>query len=304
MVRVKPWKRRPDASFAAGSFHAHGPPGSNQVIASYSTSFGAATRLLGRRHRQHIRNVYALVRVADELVDGVAQEAGLTVADQEVALAAFVDETHSALRRGYSSNLVIHAFAHTARLVGIGPELIDPFFTSMRTDLESEPDGVVATFSAAAREAYVYGSAEVVGLMCLQVFLYQERRSPDELALLRLGARNLGAAFQDINFLRDLADDTDRLRRSYLAPTPRLTAAQRDECLQRINKSLATAKNAMALLPADARVAVQSATELFTALAERLAKAEISDLYQQRMRLPGPAKAAIIGRALVRSRRA
>lgn len=276
----------------------------NEVIDSYSTSFGAATRLLGRRHRQHIRNIYALVRVADELVDGVATEAGLSVTEQKAALASFAEQTHSALDTGYSSNLVIHAFAHTARIIGIDRQLIDPFFASMRADLALAADAGMATFTAEAREAYVYGSAEVVGLMCLQVFLHKEQRSPAELAQLEFGARNLGAAFQDINFLRDLADDTHRLRRSYLAPNPRLTTNQRDECLERIKQRLGAAEKAMPLLPADARGAVKCATDLFAALAKRLAAAEIADLYQRRLRVRGGAKAAIIGRALLRSRRA
>src|SRR5690625_487994 len=93
----------------------------NEVIDSYSTSFGAATRLLGRRHRQHIRNIYALVRVADELADGVAAEAGLSVTEQKAALARFVEQTHNALDTGYSSNLGIHAFAPPrGLLVSIG----------------------------------------------------------------------------------------------------------------------------------------------------------------------------------------
>src|SRR5690625_7533680 len=86
----------------------------NEVIDSYTTSFGAATRLLGRRHRQHIRNIYALVRVADELVDGGAAEAGLCVTEQKAALEIFVEQTHSALDTGSSSILVNYALAHIA----------------------------------------------------------------------------------------------------------------------------------------------------------------------------------------------
>lgn len=107
----------------------------NQVIAAYSTSFGLACRLLGRRHRQHVRNIYALVRVADELVDGVTAEAGLSYQEQCDALAHFIDETHRAVKLGYSSDLIIHAFAQTARAARIDESLIDPFFDSMRTDL-------------------------------------------------------------------------------------------------------------------------------------------------------------------------
>src|SRR5690625_7054720 len=122
----------------------------------------------------------------------------------------------------------------------------------MRPALALAADAGMATLTAEAREAYVYGSAEVVGLMCLQVFLHKEQRSPAELAQLDFGARNLGAALQDINFLRDLADDTHRLRRSYLAPTPRRTSNERDEWLGSRKQRLGAAENARPQLPADA----------------------------------------------------
>ncbi|MGO2035117.1 MAG: phytoene/squalene synthase family protein, partial [Brevibacterium sp.] len=107
------------------------------VIANYSTSFALATRFLGPSHRDHIRNIYALVRIADEIVDGLAADAGLTPEDQERLLESFVDATKTGLKRGISDNLIIHAFAQTAQAAGITAELIDPFFDSMRTDLES-----------------------------------------------------------------------------------------------------------------------------------------------------------------------
>src|SRR6478735_9980406 len=106
----------------------------NEVIDSYSTSFGKATRLLGVRHRQHVRDIYALVRVADEIVDGVAAQAGLTADEQRDALDRFEDETHRAMALGYSADVVVHAFALTARECGIGQELTRPFFASMRMD--------------------------------------------------------------------------------------------------------------------------------------------------------------------------
>ncbi len=112
----------------------------NQVISAYSTSFGLACRLLGSRHRQHVRNIYALVRVADELVDGVTAEAGLSYQEQCDALTHFIDETHRAVQLGYSSDLIIHAFAQTARAARIDQSLIDPFFDSMRMDLGEHTD--------------------------------------------------------------------------------------------------------------------------------------------------------------------
>lgn len=268
----------------------------DQVIASYSTSFGAATRLLGRRHRQHVRNIYALVRVADELVDGVAAEAGLTFKEQTQGLERLQDETRRALACGYSSDLVVHAFARTARHCGIGADLIEPFFCSMRTDLVS--DQSMARFDDAAHDAYVYGSAEVVGLMCLRVFIRDGAHSEPERDRLEHGARQLGAAFQDINFLRDLSDDTFRLGRSYLGVTDRMSTADRDACVARIRHQLGEAEAVVALLPRDARAAVRSAAWLFGALADRIAHTEVAELYRRRVRVPNPVKGSIIVRAL------
>lgn len=270
----------------------------NQVISAYSTSFAAATRLLGVRHRQHVRNIYALVRVADELVDGVAQEAGLEPDEQEANLARFVAETHQALLNGFSTDLVIHAFSRTARSAHIGRELIDPFFDSMATDLSHSTEPGTAAFDREAHDRYVYGSAEVVGLMCLRVFIRDEPISRADLERLELGARRLGAAFQDINFLRDLADDTDRLHRSYLGAEGRLSTAARDARVSRIRVQLADAEEVLPLLPRDARAAVRSAAALFRALTDRIAAADVDRLYQERIRVPDAVKAAIIANSL------
>ena len=142
------------------------------VIAAYSTSFGIATSLLGPRVRPHVRNIYALVRIADEIVDGSAAEAGLSAEAQRAVLDDLEAETLTAITRGYSSNLIVHTFADTARECAIEEDLIRPFFASMRTDLDT------STHDADSHDAYVYGSAEVVGLMCLQVFVCAGTTSP------------------------------------------------------------------------------------------------------------------------------
>src|SRR5690606_24905696 len=162
---------RADRASALAKFDAAACSAANEVIGVYSTSFGLATRLLGPRHRQHVRNIYAMVRVADEIVDGVAAEAGLDRTAQTEHLEAYRAATLTALRLGYSSDLVLHAFARTATVSGIGPDLTEPFFDSMRTDLESPDDGARLTFDAEEHASYVHGSAEVVGLMCLRVFV-------------------------------------------------------------------------------------------------------------------------------------
>lgn len=267
------------------------------VIRAYSTSFGLATRLLGKRHRQHVRNIYAMVRIADEIVDGVAAEAGLDGSAQSAALASYIAETHRAMRTGYSSDLVLHAFARTARECGIGEDLTQPFFDSMTADIAT--DANFAFYDVDAHANYVYGSAEVVGLMCLQVFLRQEDPQTRERETLVHGARQLGAAFQNVNFLRDLADDTDRLQRGYLGGSARLTDADRDAWVDTVHRQLDDARDAIPLLPKDARAAVRSALALFAALTRRVARTPVEVLYRRRVRVPDPVKAGLAARALV-----
>lgn len=271
----------------------------NEVISAYSTSFGAATRLLGVRHRQHVRNIYALVRVADEIVDGVGAEAGLSSPEQEAELGRFVAATHRALAAGFSSDLIIHAFARTARAARIGWDLVDPFFASMRSDLRH--DSARARFDESDHDAYVYGSAQVVGLMCLAVFLRDDEPAPPARAALEHGASQLGAAFQDVNFLRDLADDTNRLGRAYLGTAHRLTPADRDRIVARIREQLGAADAVIALLPADARAAVRSAAGLFAAVTDRIARTPVEELYRRRVRVPDAQKAVILASAIGRT---
>lgn len=271
-----------------------------QIIATYSTSFGIATRLLGRRHRHHVRNIYALVRIADELVDGVAAEAGLTAGDQRVALDLLESETEQALERGYSSNPIVHAFAGTARTAAIGTDLTRPFFTSMRMDIPStsteetgRPGSATAMlrFGGAAHDDYVHGSAEVVGLMCLRVFMRGSDCSEEVTLRLEHGARRLGAAFQNVNFLRDLGDDTERLGRSYLGADEQMTPDLHAGWIATIREQLDDATAVLPLLPADARVAVGCALRLFSNLTERLARTPSSMLHLRRARVPAPVKA-------------
>lgn len=273
----------------------------NEVIKAYSTSFGLASRLLGARHRQHVRSVYALVRVADEIVDGMTVEAGLASAQQSATLERFIAETHLALQLGCSSDLVIHAFAQTARQCGIDESLTRPFFDSMRLDLgPQDPSPTrLARFDSDAHAHYVYGSAEVVGLMCLRIFLRAANVSGASLLTLEHGARQLGAAFQNINFLRDLSDDTERLGRSYLGSNDRLDDEDRLAWVRTIRTQLDDASKTIPLLPWDARAAVRSALALFTALTDRIERAQIDDLYLRRVRVPDPVKAGVAARAIV-----
>jgi phytoene/squalene synthetase len=259
------------------------------VIRRYSTSFGLASRLLEPRVRQHIENIYALVRLADEIVDGEAAAAGLSAIAAARILNDLERETESAMELGYSSNLVVHAFALTARETGFTASLTEPFFDSMRSDL-SETEHDQESF-----DRYVYGSAEVVGLMCLCVFLQGTTHSQAETEEVEAGARALGAAFQKVNFLRDLAADFRDLGRSYF-PGVRVdafTEADKNRLLDDIDADLRTSAAVIPKLPAGSRRAVALAQALFADLARRLRATPADRLVTTRVRVPNPTKLRI-----------
>ncbi len=254
------------------------------VIHRYSTSFGLASRLLGAGVRQHVENIYALVRVADEIVDGGASIDTLQAAR---ALNDLEAETGEALRIGFSSNLVVHAFALTARDVDFGEELTAPFFESMRMDLSQKQH------DQASFDTYVYGSAEVVGLMCLRAFLHGE--AVTDLPRFETGARALGAAFQKVNFLRDLAADFETLGRSYFPDVDvhSFDEATKSRLLDDIDADLAVSAAVVPDLPRSSRRAVALAQSLFAELSTRLRATPASELVRARVRVPNPVKARL-----------
>jgi phytoene/squalene synthetase len=276
--------RQPDTYTAVASRSAAA------VISGYSTSFGVASRLLAEPVRTHVRNIYALVRIADEIVDSPSPD--LPAERRAELLTELEADTERALQEGRSNNLVVHAFARTAREVGIEREIVDAFFAAMRTDL------VVSEHDAASIARYIYGSAEVVGLMCLRAFVAgRDDAGYEELAD---GARHLGAAFQKVNFLRDIAED-ERLRGRRYLPGVHLdtfTDAQRDAALDDIEADLAAAVPAMAQLPPGSRRAVVVAHALFAALTRQLRATPAERIARERVRVPGRVKAAVVLRAL------
>ncbi|WP_446719763.1 phytoene/squalene synthase family protein [Isoptericola sp. F-RaC21] len=261
------------------------------VIRAYSSSFGWACRLLGGPVRDHVRTVYALVRVADEIVDDPAS--GLTGAERGELLTELEREVGRARERGRSSNLVVHAFARTAREFGIGDDLVTPFFGAMRADLTA------TTHDDASFAAYVHGSAEVVGLMCLRVFV-----AGDDAAYGRLapGAARLGAAFQKVNFLRDLAEDQDVRGRSYFPglDVDAFDDADRDRLLADVDADLAAAAAVIDDLPRSSRRAVRVAHDLFAELSRRLAATPAATIRRERVRVPDLVKARLVAAAVAR----
>lgn len=267
------------------------------VINRFSTSFGLASRLLERSAQADICNIYALVRVADEVVDGAADEAGLSPQQVLQQLDDLECETERALELGFSTNLVVHTFAQTARATGIGTDLTGPFFASMRTDLG------VTSHSAESLDEYIYGSAEVVGLMCLKVFLRMPGAAVGQEEVLEEAARRLGAAFQKVNFLRDLAADSQELGREYFPGTQaRFGEAEKAAIVADIYADLAAAELGIPLLPPSAARAVELAHNLFHALNERLEKVPAAELRVRRIRVPTPQKARITLRVLATHR--
>ncbi|WP_168916664.1 phytoene/squalene synthase family protein [Microcella flavibacter] len=259
------------------------------VIHRYSTSFGLASRLLGAGVRQHVENIYALVRVADEIVDGGVTDAGLDLAAAGRYLDEFEADTNQAMENGYSTNIVVHAFARTAREVGFGRELTEPFFHSMRMDLtDTEHD-------QQSFEEYVYGSAEVVGLMCLRAFVQELDMTDAQNERMVHGARALGAAFQKVNFLRDLSADFESLGRSYF-PGVRVdsfTEEEKHRLLDDIDADLRTSAAVIPDLPASSRRAVALAQGLFAELSVRLRRTPASELVRARVRVPDAVKLRI-----------
>ena len=271
---------------------------SARVIRSYSTSFGLANRLLPSGTRSHVANIYGLARIADEIVDGAAEQAGVDLAGRRALLDGLEAETLHSIHSGYSANLVVHAYADTARLVGIGADLVAPFFASMRRDLDPSP------LTQKEVDLYIYGSAEVIGVMCLRAFMVNERCDDATKLRLETGARRLGAAFQKINFLRDLATDWRLLGRNYFPDVDpdNLTDEQKIAIVEDIDADLKVSAAAIRELPPRCRTAISGAQDLFGELNERIRRTPASDLLEARIRVPGPVKLRILGHAAVTRR--
>lgn len=259
----------------------------SQVLTNnYSTSFGLATRLFGAEIRPHIYNVYGLVRLADEIVDTyTGSDAGQLLDDLQA-------ETHAAIPRGYSTNTVVHAFAVTAKKFGIDASLIDPFFESMRIDLHPK------NYKSEDYERYIYGSAQVVGLMCLKVFCQGDAAQYEKL---EPGAKALGGAFQKVNFLRDIADDHERLGRYYF---PVGSFKDFDEetkmyIVLDIDRDFALAHAAIVRLPVTARPAVMAAYKYYLRLHNKLRQTPADVIKKQRIRVSNPHKLAVLAGTLI-----
>lgn len=275
-------------STALGRYDAAAAAAANEVISAYSTSFALAGRLLRGNVRGDIRNLYAVVRIADEIVDGAAADAGLSSDEIAQALDDYEKAVLAAPQRAFHTDPVLHAFADTARRCRIQPDHLTAFFAAMRRDL------VVTRYERAELNEYIYGSAEVIGLMCLSIFLEGAPATPRLID----GARRLGAAFQKVNFLRDIASDAESLGREYF---PNLaTDADKDQIVAEIRADLSAAGAVIPELPDNARVGVAVAADLFADLTERVDAVSLAELRQRRISVPPHRKAVIAAKAVAR----
>lgn len=267
----------------------------SHIIRHYSTSFYLASELLAPTIKLHIRNIYALARVADEIVDGTAEALGVPACGVTKTLDDYGRTTLKALDTGFSTDPIAHAFATTARWAGFERSWTVDFFASMRSDAPNSSPLPLAD--------YVHGSAGVIGWMCNAVFATHAEQAGSPLTAEQRsrtdkGAYALGSAFQKVNFLRDYQEDTVGLHRSYL---PKLTEESKAELVSEIREELAQAHATMALLPLAARVGVLGAHDLFAALNERLARTPVEQLKTARVHVPRAEKAKIIARAVPRA---
>lgn len=245
---------------------------SRSLTLSYSSSFGTSSRFLSADIRPHIYAIYGLVRIADEIVDTYRGEnAGSLLDKLEV-------EVYETIQSGYSANLIVHAFAQTARQFGIGKDLIAPFFASMRVDL------LPATYDDQKYKDYIYGSAVVVGLMCLRVFLSGDQ---SQYEMLKDGASALGSAYQKVNFLRDLAADCKGLGRLYFPGVSFETFddAAKQAIVDDIKSEFELALPAIKQLPGSSRTATMISYAYYRRLLEKLEATAAQTIKTSRVRV-------------------
>lgn len=262
---------------------------SKAITIQYSTSFSSAIKLLHADLRTPIFNIYGFVRLADEIVDTFHQH------NKPALLQQCKQETFEAIERGLSLNPILHAFQQTVNQYKIDIELIHAFFKSMESDLTEN------AYDRQGYEEYIYGSAEVVGLMCLYVFcegdrsLYHKLEEP---------ARALGAAFQKVNFLRDIKADFNDLSRMYFPGCNfhNFTEADKLQIESDIEKDFQEAYQGILKLPIKARFGVYVAFKYYYSLFKKIKSTAPAHILQRRIRIANYHKAYIVFRASVKNR--
>jgi phytoene/squalene synthetase len=261
---------------------------SKKVTHVYSTSFSLACRLLSSKIRPAIYAIYGFVRYADEIVDSFHEY------EQEELLHEFEKNYYLAYKRGISLNPVLHSFQSVVKEYGIDDHLIQAFLKSMKTDLNKKEYFTYEEF-----KEYIYGSADVVGLMCLKVFVNGDDQAYERL---KPTAMRLGSAFQKVNFLRDIKDDMSRLERSYFPNIDfkNLEPESKQAIIEEIEADFDFAYEGIKQLPIESRLGVYTAYRYYRKLLSKLKKTEASRIMKTRIRVSDPVKFIILGKSMLR----
>jgi len=258
------------------------------VTESYSTSFNSAVKLLGKDIRQDVHNIYGFVRFADEIVDTFHDT------DQTLLLDQFRKEFYQSLEQGISLNPIINSFQLTVKKYNIDLELVEAFLTSMEMDLSKKEYETYEDY-----EKYIYGSADVVGLMCLKIFVHGDEEKYQELKLM---AKSLGSAFQKVNFLRDLKDDVEILERSYFPNLDlgNLTAEEKTQIIEEIEGDFKLAYEGIKKLPRSSRLGVYTAYRYYGRLLQNLKQTHHKEIMKTRIRVSDPMKLTLMMKSYCR----
>ncbi len=263
---------------------------SKTVTQSYSTSFSMATKMLHPSIRNHIYNIYGFVRFADEIVDSFHQY------PKEDLLDRFEEDLYYSLNNKISLNPILNAFQKTVNEFSIDYELIAAFLKSMRWDLKKKVYKTEQEY-----KDYIYGSADVVGLMCLKVFVKGDLKKYKEL---RPTAMALGSAFQKVNFLRDLKKDFQELNRTYF-PDVNFNNFSEDSkqfIINEIENDFAFALTGIFKLPNEARFGVYTAYKYYNKLLSKLKQTPSLNICNTRIRVPNYEKISVFARSYVKYR--
>lgn len=261
---------------------------SKLVTTNYSTSFSMATKMLSENIRQDIYNIYGFVRFADEIVDTFHDY------NKTELFEDFSNQLENALKNKISLNPILNAFQETYHKYNIEKHMVDAFMKSMRQDLHKQ---VYATPDE--YKAYIYGSADVVGLMCLKVFVKGDNKKYDEL---KDSAMSLGSAFQKVNFLRDLKADFEDLSRTYFPNTDlnHLDEFSKKEIISDIENDFRRGLEGIKKLPLEARFGVFMAYRYYSKLLDKLKKTPALKIKSTRIRVNDYKKVELLTRSYVK----
>lgn len=257
------------------------------VTESYSTSFALATKMLGTSIRSDIYNIYGFVRFADEIVDTFHDY------NKEELFNNFEKDLQNAIEHKISLNPILNSFQYTYHKYDIPFDLVASFMKSMRMDLVKKQYKTNAEY-----KEYIYGSADVVGLMCLCVFVDGNKEQYEEL---KESAMALGSAFQKVNFLRDLKADFELLERSYFPNTNllELDEVSKKRIVDEIKADFALGYSGIERLPADAKFGVYTAYKYYNKLLQKLQNTPPLEIKNTRIRVPNYQKFGLLAKSYV-----